>query len=352
MNNRLAPLALFAAALAAGQDAPAAGPTPRPFLYGCGITWGAWLGLPPEQAMAFDRRSMDLIRDMGGTAVPANFAWIDVEPKPGEYHWDYVDHQVREARARGLEVFAYTGLTPDWALPANAPKQPGIGYRFPPDETFAPQFEAFFEALARRYSGQVRYYEFWNDPNGCGWTNDGCSNGHMAPTYVPWLKRWYAAMKRGDPDCVLAVGGLDYNEGVKEGWRYLEDIYTHGGGDSFDAVAIHPYGSPLHWQALRDTHACLVRHGQPGKKLWLNEYGWNTADEPAKAANLRAVLGELAKPEWSMVFMASYLVLTDLPETSDATGHDFGLCSRDRRAGTITPRESFAAFAALARAAP
>ena len=30
-----------------------------------------------------------------------------------------------------------------------------------------------------------------------------------------------------------------------------------------------------------------MRHGDGHKKLWLNEYGWNTADEQTKAANLR-----------------------------------------------------------------
>ena len=321
--------------------------TRRPHIYGCGITWGKWLGLPDDRARQFDRLSMDRVKAMGGTNVPANFAWIDIEPRPGEYHWDYVDHQVSEARRRGLEVFAYTGLTPDWALPPNAPKRPGIGYRFPPDEKCVPQFERFFTSLARRYRSRVRHYEFWNEPNGCGWINDNCANGHMAHTYVPWLKRWYEAMKSGDPNCVLAIGGLDYHEGVKEGWRYLEDVYKAGGGPYFDAVAIHPYGQPLHWQAIHDTYRVLVRHGDAHKKLWVNEYGWNTRDENAKARNLTRVLRRLAQPRYHMVFQANYLVLTDLPEADDRIGHDYGLCSRDRKALTITPRESYEAFGDL-----
>jgi PKD repeat protein len=318
---------------------------PRPYIYGCGITWGAWLGLPMDQAKAFDRLSMDKIVGMGGTACGANFAWIDIETVQGVFNWDYVDHQVAEARARGLEVFAYCGLTPDWALPPAILAQygSGIGYRFPPDEQYIPQFEDFFRTLAARYRGQVRYYEFWNEPNGCSWINDGCSNGQMAYTYVPWLIRWYNAMKQGDPDCVLAIGGLDYGDYVPNGWQYLEDIYTSGGGDYFDAVAIHPYGSPLHWQAITDTYQVLVNHGQGYKKLWLNEYGWNTSDETQKAADVTTVLTELKKPEYEMVFEANYLVLTDLPGTP-SSGHDYGLCSRNTKTLTITPRQSWYAF--------
>jgi PKD repeat protein len=318
---------------------------PRPNIFGCGITWGGWLPLTDQNAREFDRRSMDKIVQMGGTNCPANLAWIGIEPTRGTYDWSYVDHQVAEARARGLEIFAYTGLTPDWALPPGILAQyfPGVGYRFPPDDQYIPDFEAFFTTLAARYRGQVKYYEFWNEPNGCSWINDGCSNGHMAYTYVPWLIRWYNAMKAGDPDCVLAVGGLDYNSGVTNGYQYIEDIYSNGGGDYFDAVAIHPYGSPLNWQAIHDTYQVLVNHGDGQKKLWLNEYGWNTTDENLKASYLTTVLNTLKQPEYNMVFQANYLVLTDLPETSDS-GHDFGLCSRNLSTLTITPRQSWYAF--------
>ncbi len=317
----------------------------RPNIYGCGITWGEWLGLTGETAKEWDRRSMDKIVEMGGTNCGANFAWIDIETVRGVYDWDYVDHQVTEARARGLEIFAYSGLTPDWALPPGILEQygSGIGYRFPPDEQYIPDFEQFFRTLAARYRGQVKYYEFWNEPNGCSWINDGCANGHMAHTYVPWLIRWYDAMKQGDPDCVLSVGGLDYGTYVTHGYEYIEDIYTYGGGDYFDAVAIHPYGEPLHWQAIWDTYQVLVNHGDGHKKLWLNEYGWDTTDENAKAANVTSVLNALKDPQYHMVFQANYLIITDLPGTPD-WGHDFGLCSRDTTALTLTPRQSWYAF--------
>jgi PKD repeat protein len=173
----------------------------------------------------------------------------------------------------------------------------------------------------------------------------------MAHTYTPWLIRWYAAMKRGDPDCVLAVGGLDYHSAVTNGYEYIEDIYAAGGGDSFDAVAIHPYGNPLNWQAITDTYNVLVNHGHGHKKLWLNEYGWNTSNETQKAADLTTVLTQLKQPQYEMVFMANHLVLTDLPGTPD-NGHDYGLCSRQLSTLTITPRASWHAFKNLDKTFP
>ncbi len=353
VNRRAAMVTLIGVVCSAG--AGSAFGQARPYLYGCGMIWGQWLNYGTgNTAKLWDRRSFDKIAEMGGTNAPANFAWSDIEKVRGVYDWDYVDHQVAEANARGLEIFAYSGLTPDWAVDPAILAQygSGIGYRFPPEDEFIPDFQNFFRALAARYKGQVKYYEFWNEPNGCSWINDGCSNGHMADTYVPWLILWYEAMKEGDPDCVLAVGGLDYNEGVTQGYTYIEDIYTHGGGDHFDAVAIHPYAQTgLHWQAITDTYQVLVNNGDGHKKLWLNEYGWNTSDENFRAQQLTNVLTELKKPEYHMVFQANYLIISDLPGTSD-NGVDYGLCSRNTNTLELFPRQAWYAFQALDKVFP
>ncbi len=131
--------ALFGAAVPAAAES-------RPYIFGCGITWGQWLQLAPQDAREFDRRSMDRILQMGGTNCPANFAWGDIERVRGVCDWSYVDHQVEEALARGLTVFAHSRLRPDWALPQGILDQygPGIGYRFPPDEPYIPDFENLF----------------------------------------------------------------------------------------------------------------------------------------------------------------------------------------------------------------
>lgn len=321
-------------------------PTDRPFLYGCGVFWGKWYGLDGEKRDKWDALSMDYIVRMGGTTVGAGPAWPDVERVRGVYDWTESDRTVKLANDRGLTIFAYNGSTPMWALPANAPRDAsgnfleGFNHRFPCAEEFTEDFDRYYEAAARRYRGKIKYYSFWNEPNGCSWMKDGCGNMDMAHTYTPWLIRWYKAMKKGDPDCVLSVGGIDYHSGVRDGWRYFEDIYSNGGGDSFDAVTIHPYGEPLHWQAIHDTYACLVRHGDGHKKIWIGEYGWNTGDEQRKSENLVAVLNELKKPEYHMIFRANFLVLTNL----NKDGHDYGLCGQDPENGIISPYASYETF--------
>ena len=321
----------------------------RPYIYGCGVTWGHWLGMPQEQQRIFDGRSMDRIVEMGGTAIGGNFAWIDLEPTRGTYDFSYADHQVELATDRGLEIFAYSGLTPDWALPPEVPAQPGIGYRFPPDASYGEDFDRFFRTLSARYCGRVRNYQFWNEPNACSWIADSCHNFDGAPTYVPWLIRWYRAMKEGCADTVLSIGGLDCQLSIGTSCAdYLASIYDNGGGDYFDAVAIHPYGdtneaTALNWPSVDRVRQILEEKGHGNRPIWINEYGWNTSDEDLKARLIERVLTDLERNERNTVTHALHLVLTDLPATPD-DGHDWGLCDRDTTALTVTPRASYNAF--------
>src|SRR5690606_22445244 len=119
-----------------------------------------------------------------------------IETTQGTYDWSYIDHKVAAAEARGLAIFGYCGLTPDWALPPGILAQygSGIGYRFPPDEQYLDDFNAFFTMLAARYAGRVTGYQFWNEPSGCGWIIEGCANGSDCTSFTLWQKRAYEAL--------------------------------------------------------------------------------------------------------------------------------------------------------------
>lgn len=319
------------------------------YLYGCGIIWAQWIWPGDKSKWNYDGRSMQMVKNMGGTNVPVNIPWYDVEPKEGEWYWAYVDHQVAEAQKRGLPMFAYMGLTPDWALPPEAPKGvTGIGYRYPPPDDKKEQFIRYCKEVAKRYKGRIKHYQFWNEPNGCSWVNDGCGNGHEAENtrklYTKWLIIWYNAMKSEDPDCVLGAGALDYHEGVAKGYEYLQGMYKHGAKDHFDAFNIHPYDSKgtLHHRAIEDTRRVMVEHGDGHKGIWISEWGWSMKDEDEKSRRIVKTLRELNDPKYYYVTMANYLSITD-----PAGEPGFGLCDRD-----LKPRKSYMAFRAYTREHP
>ena len=307
------------------------------YLYGCGIIWAKWLWGDNKAKWAYDGRCMSMIKSMGGTNVPINIPWIDVETRPGQWTFEYVDHQVREAEKRNLPMFAYTGLTPDWALPPEAPKgMPGIGSRFPPPDEKKEEFITYCHKVAKRYKGRIKHYQFWNEPNGCSWVNDNCGNGDQYALYTKWLKIWYTAMKEGDPDCILGAGAIDYHEGVAKGYEYLEGMYRLGAKGHFDAFNIHPYDKQgtLHHRAIEDTRRVMVAHGDGYKGIWISEYGWPLQDEDEKARRLTQSLTELSDPKYYYVTMANYLSLSD-----PAGEQYYGLCDRD-----LKPRKSYLAF--------
>ncbi len=312
---------------------------PRPYLYGMGRYKSTWAGRP----QSYDVQIWDHMSAMGATMSGAELVWVDAEPQPGVYNWDaiaYTDFEVDNLLARGIEPYFFLGLTPAWA--ALRPDLPP--HRTPPSEAYVDEFMDFHRFVANRYKGRVKHYFFWNEPNGCSWINDGCSNGNGYVLYTKWLIRCAQAIKEADPDCKLIAGRLDYHAGVTSGWQYVQGMYANGAGPHIDGIAIHPYdwAGTIHWQALTDVHNVMVANGDGNKPVWITEYGWNSTDYQSTANKMTYVLNELRKPEWSFVQMANYLVLND-----GGGVENYGLMDAN-----LNPRAGYHAFANLDKSWP
>ena len=323
-----------------GEGAPAK-PEPkkkanevRPLLFGAGMIWAFWI----NAEKSYDFQEMDALVSIGGKLTSATFDWVDREPEKGKWDWSYPDHAVEAAQKRGLKQFGYVGNTPKWALPSGWPSD--RGYRHPPREDCEKDFRSYCRKVAERYKGAVEMFQFWNEPNGCSWVKDGCSNGDQYALYTKWLKIAYESLKEGNPKCIVGAGALDYHKGVKEGYKYIEGMYNSGAKGYFDAISIHPYGDPLHWQALEDTHRVMKEHGDGDKGVWVTEWGFASSkgDDPAKG--LKEVLIALQTPKYSYVTLANYLCITDLPGSEE-----YGLFDRK-----LNPRPIADAFKEMAKA--
>lgn len=322
------------------------------FLHGISPFYGA----PAVDPELWDERSFDKIVEAGATSTHVSFDWAVVQPQAGgALDWTRLDHQVSDARAHGLEPFAFMGNTPDWALPAALQHQnPPKGPVNPPDEALhGADFDNYVTQVANRFCSTVHYYEFWNEENGCGWTNGGCSNNNQAAAnlYTKWLVRWAVRMRAACPTATLALGGLDCkissDRTNAECVDHLERIYQAGGGGAFDAVSMHPYGSgaspALNFDAIQAMTNKLRAHGHGNRKLWLDEWGQEKGD-PTRVAVVNSALAKLELPRFSNVFEARYIVLTDQPGgvwgMSDAT---------PQTTMQITPRPSWQAFCTQGR---
>eukprot|EP01084_Bolivina_argentea_P193730 332351_1 len=314
----------------------------RNLLYGCGY------GSTVTNSL-ISKHLLDLTVAMGATSTGAGTcqcSWIDIQKnETAPYDFSGCDSVIFTNYNRSLECFAYTGFTPAWALNQSIINKygPGIGYRFPPDPQYIPQFEAAYTAIAKRYDGIVKYWSFGNEQNGCGWESDGCANSKSYDTYTPWLIRWYKAMKQGSNNTVLAMGGLDYNIGssYNNASEYIVGVINNGGSNFFDAVPIHPYAaSEINWLGLNDTINVLNCYYGKNKKIWVNEYGWNIDNDDLKSKYLMEVLTVLKTNAiyTEYVIQSAYLQIQDLPNSN------WGIVDVDYTTNSITPRNSWYSF--------
>lgn len=255
-------------------------------------TLGDALGIANQ--LSFDAATragqLDRLGKLGTRLVRRDFLWADLEPAAGQFAFDAEDAAVDDSRARGVTTIGILAYDTPWASPDGDVDTP------PDPATFA----AFAEATARHFAGRVDAWEIWNEPN-VGYRfwkprEDGAA-------YARLLVAAAAAVRRGNPNATVALGGLFYHyEGiVTDAVTFLEDAFTAVPdlGKSFDVVGLHPYPhyppqaapeaddgreQPVALMLAR-VRALLAYYGAP-KPIWVTEYGWpvyGTVDEGTQA---------------------------------------------------------------------
>jgi hypothetical protein len=134
----------------------------------------------------------------------------------------------------------------------------------------------------------------WNEPDLSSYFN-GSEAQYVSQVLVPGFQ----AVRGADPGARVILGGPSY---ANTGW--LNGIYSLGGGQAFDIMAFHDYGSGS--QVISDAGlvaGVLQQHGQGNKPVWLGEYGVqeNTVQDPGQQALLTAVVtgsSPLAQVQW------------------------------------------------------
>jgi hypothetical protein len=119
-------------------------------------------------------------------------------------------------------------------------------------------------------------------------------------------------------------------------------MYKCGAKGYFDAISIHPYGKPLHWQAIDDTHKVMKDHGDGDKGLWVTEWGFSDSKGEEPARQLREVMTKLLSPQYSYITLLNYLCITDLPIENK---EEYGLFDRK-----LNPRPIAQAYKEIATA--
>lgn len=262
------PLVLLACALGAAATAQPMGDEARAATAGC--RRGAVA--PPSGIVGIsdpntlDPGVIELIRETGVDWVRAEFHWSRIQPAAGgPYDWAPYDRMVRAFNKAGIHVQAILTYIPE--------------KRFRSYAEIDAAWQDFAAAAVARYAPMgVHHWEIFNEPNlpGYGWlTKRDDARTHLG-FYSLLLARANEAVRENDPRGVVILGGLasDQHRGLPAE-ETMDILYSYGIKDCFDVFAYHPYGYQNRLpEARARVDRILKAHGDTGKPVWFNEYGW------------------------------------------------------------------------------
>jgi polysaccharide biosynthesis protein PslG len=284
-------------------------------------------------------RTLDDLVELGVRWVRFDFDWSLMEPDgPEAIDWAPWDRVVTAVGLRGIRILGIVDYTPGWACGCHDPKTP---------PTHPADFARFAGAVAARYGPMgVHHWEIWNEPNlSVFW--------HPAPdaaAYAALLEAAAPAIRAQDPAAFIVSGGLAPapDDGTEIApVTFLQALYAHGAGPSFDAVGHHPYTYPADitvqepwsaWHQMAGTEVSLrsvmAANGDEAKRIWMTEFGAPTGGDPKTQVSEAAqalLVGEAyaaaaALPWAGPLFWYSY---RDRGTAPDDRENFFGLVAND-----------------------
>jgi hypothetical protein len=116
-------------------------------------------------------------------------------------------------------------------------------------------------------------WQLWNEPNSrLFWKPAPSPSG-----YLELLRGFSRAVHSADPGAQVLLGGLfPTPRGDVTMVTFLTELYRLGGGQFFDAAAVHPYAANPQRAiaATAELRSLMNRSGDPDKPIWITEVGW------------------------------------------------------------------------------
>jgi hypothetical protein len=244
-------------------------------------------GITPQgSTTAYD---YSLMRSSGIKSVRLPMYWSEIQPENrfvSRPRWVNFDREVRLAAERGIRVFPFLLLTPDWvapdprALPVESAWQRWAWSAFLRDAAgrYGPGGSFWQENPNVPYL-PIRDWEIWNEENIVTFTKP------ISPVKYAELLRISGRVLHGiDPESKVIVGGL-YGHPLQvppnlPSGAFLSGIYRQQPIKRFfDGVALHPYvsnASAIPGQ-VRNLRRIMRVHHDPLTDIYMTELGWGSA---------------------------------------------------------------------------
>jgi hypothetical protein len=239
---------------------------------------------------------VEWVNDLGVKWVLHQLSWYQIEFNKGDYKWEKLDRAIEALYRANVKIILNPVHSPPWASDISP------GYPNNPAD-----FARFMTQVAQRYKGKVAAYQIWNEPN----LARESGTFVVAARYAEVLKAGYNAVKAVDPQVVVVTGALTPT-GVKNPTIAIDDViflqrlYSYKGGEIkryFDALGGHPGSNAnppdtlwpdkpgpgpgwnnhpsFYFRRIEQLRQVMVENGDAQKQMWLTEFGWTSATNPA-----------------------------------------------------------------------
>ena len=152
----------------------------------------------------------------------AEFAWSKMEPRRGEYRFEWLDKAIETLAGKGIKTVlgTPTAAPPPWIVKAHPDvlRVDGYSNRAPEGtrKNYCPNNAAYNELSVRIVEAMALHYG--EDPNVVGWQvdnefmGDPCYCGNCVEAFRGWLKTKYSSLEKLNEECGLIFWGQQYGE--------------------------------------------------------------------------------------------------------------------------------------------
>jgi hypothetical protein len=258
------------------------------------------LSIYPELSSTTSWESLvGLAHRAGAAIISTDINWASVQPNGPGVPPDLSTFGtfVTFVRRLGMQVRLQLTGFPSWARDPGAPSSAAAPWVPPTSVAELARWSQFASGVARRFKGEVSYYEIWNEPN-------------ISPFWEPFpdpaqyaslLEASYVAIKGVDARPQVMFGGLSRNDVgfLQQTYAAVDRLFPATAARDhhfFDVLGADPYAgdrSPAVDSGAYDyqdgfglmdqnfggfslLHQVMQQHGEGDKRLYIAEYGLST----------------------------------------------------------------------------
>ncbi|MFW5874388.1 MAG: GH39 family glycosyl hydrolase [Verrucomicrobiota bacterium] len=166
---------------------------------------------------------------LGAKKIRLQAGWAKCEREPGVYDFEWLDKIIDGVIASGVEPWLQTSYN----NPVYGGER-GLFSGMPQSEEALLAWDRWVRTMARRYSGRVKIWEVWNEP-------DNHKGENIADTYADLYIRTAEIIREEVPDATLYAGSLAFPGKPSFTDRFLSILRERDKLHLVDTITFHGY---------------------------------------------------------------------------------------------------------------